>query len=204
MIANALRLPSSDQLTALDPLTMRLLLISTLATLVSVLLVTAASAPVPSGLDEEGLRALTSKDFKTNTATGMWFVEFFSPSCHRASDSVLRSARFKDLVKLTFRRDGLCTDCQAFMPTWKDLSEISAHLEDSSALYMARVDCTLQGDVCAQENIQAVPSMHLYEDGKLSTQYEGSRTFPVLKAWIFNRAEDFRRHKGSDSNAVSS
>lgn len=85
------------------------------------------------------------------------------------------------------------TDCKRFMPTWKDLTEISAHLEDSSQFYMGRVDCTLQGDVCDMEGIKGYPSMHLYEDGKLVSEYTGSRKFSVLKAWISGKAQDYRR-----------
>lgn len=79
------------------------------------------------------------------------------------------------------------------MPTWKDLTEISAHLEDSSQFYMGRVDCTLQGDVCDTEGITGYPSMHLYQDGTLVAEYKGSRKFSVLKAWIFGKAEGYRR-----------
>lgn len=90
------------------------------------------------------------------------------------------------------------------MPTWKDLSEISTHLEDSSNFYMARVDCTVQGDVCDQENVLGYPTMHLYEDGGLVQDYTGSRKYSVLKPWIFSHAEDYRRRKASKDKALSS
>lgn len=89
------------------------------------------------------------------------------------------------------------------MPTWKDLAEIGAHLEDSSAFYMARVDCTAQGDVCDSQSVLGYPTMFLYQDGHKVAEYSGSRKFSVLKAWIFGRAEDYRRRKATNADAGS-
>lgn len=47
-----------------------------------------ARAPTAKS-DDDGLRALTKADFKQNTQSGMWFVEFFSPWCPRTCCTLL-------------------------------------------------------------------------------------------------------------------
>lgn len=64
---------------------------------------------------KEGLNSLT---FDPSIKSGMWFVEFFSPYCGH---------------------------CRHFAPTYADLAEIQAPLEESSQFYIRRVNCVEQG-----------------------------------------------------------
>ena len=129
-----------------------------------------------SDLDNPNLRQLNSENFDQLTKEKAWLVEFFSPQCPH---------------------------CQAFAPTWKDLSVISEHLEDSSHFFMARVDCIAQGDLCEAQGIQGYPQMNLYKDGKKAETYHGSRGFKTLRAYINQQAEAYRLEKATPPAAAA-
>ncbi|KAF5387700.1 hypothetical protein D9615_000009 [Tricholomella constricta] len=117
---------------------------------------------------------LTPDNFKTLTADGFWFIEYFSP---------------------------YCSHCREFEPTWKKLVEETEHTTPSVKL--AQVDCAVHGgtsspvstialvaaylspiDLCAEKGVKAYPTMRMYRNGQDLEKYTGHRTLPDLHAFI--------------------
>lgn len=136
----------------------------TLLVLAAVAFSTARAAPMDPY--DPSLLSLTSSNFTSATSQGMWLVEFFSPYCKH---------------------------CKQFAPTWKDLVAADSHLQDSSDFHFARVDCIAQGDLCAQHNINAYPSIELFRNATWIESYDFDRDFDSLDSYVQARALDNRK-----------
>ncbi|KAK7044444.1 protein disulfide isomerase [Favolaschia claudopus] len=95
-------------------------------------------------------RLLTNDNFAVTTATGLWFIEFFSPYCGH---------------------------CRVFAPTWRRLVEDG---DVSPDVNLARVDCSLHGDLCNANNVIGYPQMNFYRDGAFVEKFEGKRDYSLL------------------------
>jgi thiol-disulfide isomerase/thioredoxin len=118
---------------------------------------------------------LTPDHFKPTIATGVWFVEYFSPYCGH---------------------------CRAFAPTWEKLV---AHSQISDDVQLARVDCSINGgerasnptirqliaptDLCDANGVRGYPQLNLYRDGELVESYKGRRDLELLTAYLAKNAQ---------------
>ncbi|KAG6865383.1 hypothetical protein C0991_003086 [Blastosporella zonata] len=105
---------------------------------------------------------LTPDTFADLTASGLWFIEFFSPYCRH---------------------------CNAFAPTWEKLVDECA--VDTPQVNLAQVDCSLYGDLCNENGITAYPTMKMLNKGKEVDRYTGSRDLLDLHNFINRNAEAF-------------
>ncbi|KAF9900217.1 hypothetical protein EC991_007768 [Linnemannia zychae] len=67
-----------------------------------------------------------------------------------------------------------CGHCQALAPVWDELAE---HLKDK--VNVAKVDCTVNQEICYREKIRGYPTIKLHQFGETS-EYEGFRSGPAF------------------------
>ncbi|KAH9843500.1 thioredoxin-domain-containing protein [Rhodofomes roseus] len=138
-LANLLRLPSSLLLASL----------------------TLAIAALPVSSDEVELLVLTPDDFDKTVASGVWFVEHFSPYCGH---------------------------CRNFMPTWKNIVQEIANMSDPG-IHLAQVNCAVHGDLCKANGVDGYPQMNLYRDGKFVETYREARSHELVTSYLSKHAE---------------
>ncbi|KAF8897127.1 thioredoxin-like protein [Infundibulicybe gibba] len=107
--------------------------------------------------------SLTPESFSEVTATGVWFIEHFSPNCGH---------------------------CRAFAPTWEKLvRENDMRRENGGGeIGLAQVDCTVYGDLCNANGVGGYPEMILFRDGKKVESYRGRRDLDLLTSYIESHA----------------
>lgn len=111
--------------------------------------------------------SLTAETFdKINEGT--WFVEFYSPRCGH---------------------------CQRLAPTYKKVAEDLGLLRDSHGLFLANVDCSVNGELCDAQMIDGYPTLLLYHAGRKMEEYLGSRDYDSLKEFLQTNADKYRLFK---------
>lgn len=120
---------------------------------------------------------LTPDNFKDTTATGLWFIEHYSPYC------------------------GHCRD---FAPTWDKLVETTD--KNAPSVHLAQVNCAIYGggcfymhwgfifdlihpDFCTESGIKGYPTLTMYKDGHAVEKYNGNRKLDNLEAFIGRHVE---------------
>ncbi|KAI8584780.1 hypothetical protein K450DRAFT_217988 [Umbelopsis ramanniana AG] len=106
---------------------------------------------------------LTPESFATLASTGTWFVEHFAPWCGH---------------------------CQRFAPVWTQLGDDYANLKDSKNFHIAKIDCTVYGDLCNDHHVKGYPTVQLYVNGEFIEDYAGSRDLDTVAAYIVKVAEE--------------
>jgi thioredoxin domain-containing protein 5 len=127
--------------------------------LASVCLEAVTSAAIP----ETKKLQLTPDDFTSTTASGNWYIEFFSPYCGH---------------------------CRKFAPTWEKLIE---HVESSSDLTMklAQVDCSKYGDLCTENHVTGYPQMNFYNEGQYIDTFKKGRELNILTKFLEEKEEKY-------------
>ncbi|KAI8393325.1 thioredoxin-like protein [Radiomyces spectabilis] len=101
---------------------------------------------------------LNMDTFKSLATKGTWFIEHYSP---------------------------YCPHCIQFAPMWKKLAAEYESLETTHDFHFAQVDCSVQGDLCHQNNVQFFPHLQLYVDGQfVETFPSAQRNWEGLTAFI--------------------
>jgi len=94
---------------------------------------------------EGDLFVLTSETFDAQTADGVWFVKFYAPWCGH---------------------------CKKMAPTW---SQYATTVKERQLPYkVAKVDCTVQKDICQKYAIRGYPTLKLLKGGD-AFDYNGGR-----------------------------
>jgi thioredoxin domain-containing protein 5 len=94
---------------------------------------------------EGDLVVLTSDNFDAKTSEGVWFVKFYAPWCGH---------------------------CKRLAPAW---SQYATTVKERELPYnVAKVDCTIQKDICQKFGIRGYPTLKLLK-GQDSFDYNGSR-----------------------------
>ncbi|KAI9290092.1 thioredoxin-like protein [Umbelopsis sp. AD052] len=106
---------------------------------------------------------LTPESFAALASTGTWFVEHFAPWCGH---------------------------CQRFAPVWTQLGDDYANLKESKNFHIAKIDCTVYGDLCNEHNVRGYPTVQLYVNGEFIEDYAGARDLDVVAAYIVKVADE--------------
>ncbi|KAL1921793.1 uncharacterized protein VTP21DRAFT_10435 [Calcarisporiella thermophila] len=104
--------------------------------------------------------SLRDEDFDKSIAKGVWFIKFFAP---------------------------WCPHCRALAPKWSELHNVLAPLEEDKELYIAEVDCTLNGDLCTKNAIKYYPTLYLFQDGVKIEEYNDDLEVASLKNYVLNK-----------------
>jgi thioredoxin domain-containing protein 5 len=106
-------------------------------------------------LETEGdLVILTNENFEEQTKDGVWFVKFYAPWCGH---------------------------CKNMAPTW---TKYATTVKDRQLPYkVAKVDCTVQRDVCQKHAIRGYPTLKLLKGGD-AYDYNGGREEPAFLKFV--------------------
>ncbi|XP_062510842.1 thioredoxin domain-containing protein 5-like [Corticium candelabrum] len=102
----------------------------------------------------DGLAKLTAETFKASVSRRYYFIKFYAPWCGH---------------------------CQRLAPTW---NKLAAHFQDDGVVNIGKVDCTIDKDLCAENNVGGYPTLFLYQDGKVIQRYTGGRSLEELITFV--------------------
>jgi thioredoxin-like negative regulator of GroEL len=69
--------------------------------------------------------------------------------------------------------------CKRLAPTWEDLSK------KYSKATIAKVDCTVETQLCQQQGIRGYPTLVLFKKGsKNQEKYQGARDLSAFTSWL--------------------
>ncbi|KAJ3713890.1 thioredoxin-like protein [Lentinula raphanica] len=105
---------------------------------------------------------LTPENFKSSIASGVWFIEHFSPYCGH---------------------------CRAFAPTWEQLVENNKEGNaQATGVKLAQVNCAVHGDLCNANNVKGYPQLNLYNNGEFVETFKGGRDLDRLTEFVKRHA----------------
>ncbi|KAG7096483.1 hypothetical protein E1B28_003913 [Marasmius oreades] len=99
---------------------------------------------------------LTTENFKSTVANGVWLIEHFSPYCGH---------------------------CKKFAPTW-DMLVKDNEAQSDPGIRLAQVNCIAQGDLCNANGVAGYPELNIYVDGKKMDRFSGNREKHILMAYM--------------------
>lgn len=98
---------------------------------------------------------MTEANFEDEVASARLFIEFYAPWCGH---------------------------CRNLAPVWEQLAEKYASSEE---VKIAKVDCTVNADLCKRYEIRGYPTLLFVRDsGDASRKYKGSRTLEDLSKFV--------------------
>ena len=84
-----------------------------------------------------------------------------------------------------------CGHCKRLAPTWDQLAEEVAKDESMKNVHIAKVDCTVDRDVCSAQNVRGYPTLLFFKAGqKEPIKYSGAREASAVSEFI-------RQNRGS-------
>jgi thioredoxin domain-containing protein 5 len=139
---------------------------------ISLIILALVSSASPVVLRDDELPQLTPDIFQNSITSGLFFVEFYSPTCHH---------------------------CIHFAPTWKSL--VDEAKTSMPSVRVAQVNCALYGgmwqqyptildsnmpplDLCNTSGITGYPTIIMYHNNGQSTTYSGDRTLQDLVKFV--------------------
>lgn len=76
-----------------------------------------------------------------------------------------------------------CGHCQKFSPIWEQLAEMLN--EDDNNIKIAKVDCTVDNEVCNEQDVTGYPTLKFYKLGDTQgVKFRGTRDLPSLTTFI--------------------
>ncbi|KAL7024107.1 hypothetical protein ACKWTF_012904 [Chironomus riparius] len=100
-------------------------------------------------------------------------------------------ASIKDGVNFVLFFTKWCHYCRMFYPLWERL--ISSFVGKPIKFY--RVDCIAEKEFCTSQNAIGFPTVHLYVDGALMEEYQGSESINELKVFAEHHLKSYADKK---------
>ncbi|XP_071097798.1 thioredoxin domain-containing protein 5-like [Haliotis cracherodii] len=84
-----------------------------------------------------------------------------------------------------------CGQCKKLAPTWDELAKIYNATSPERPVVIAKVDCTEETAVCADQGVTGYPTLKFYYQSAIHfSSYEGARDLDALKTFV---EEQFRQ-----------
>ncbi|CAG8674538.1 17326_t:CDS:2, partial [Cetraspora pellucida] len=126
--------------------------------------------------------SLEASTFNQTISKGNWFVDFFAPWCPHCQ--VLGNRISKSLTE----------------PIFSKLAAEHGDSFESKDFHLAKVDCTLNGDLCELHKVEGYPTLNLYKNGVKIDGYLRARDFNSLLDYTKTKSEEEYDSKPSDDN----
>lgn len=82
------------------------------------------------------------------------------------------------------------TLAQSTAPVWTQLGDDFANLKTTKNFHIAKIDCTVYGDLCNDHNVKGYPTVQLYVNGEFIEDYAGARDLDTVAAYIVKVADE--------------
>ncbi|XP_033726547.1 thioredoxin domain-containing protein 5-like [Pecten maximus] len=102
---------------------------------------------------------LDQESFPEVVADGVTFVKFYAPWCGH---------------------------CKRLAPVWDDLS---TKFIGSTFIRLGKVDCTVEKLLCKLHKVRGYPTLLLFRDGEMISEYSGARDVGSLEAFVLKNIE---------------
>lgn len=115
--------------------------------------------------DDEKVLQYSSETFEASVKTNNHFVMFYAPWCGH---------------------------CKRLHPIWEQLAEM-VNAEDDSQITIAQVDCTVDHQLCTDNDVTGYPTLKFFKLGSLEgVKFRGTRDLPSLTSFINEQLGTFR------------
>lgn len=105
-----------------------------------------------------GMMILTDDTFDVGVASGWTLVKFYAPWCGH---------------------------CKKMAP---DYAAVAAEFSDTPGVGIAKVDCTVESEICGDQGVTGYPTLLLFKDGDRVDAYDGPRTKDGMTRYLERNA----------------
>jgi len=119
---------------------------------------------------------LTKDNYHSETSQGSHFVMFYAPWCGH---------------------------CKRLHPIWNELAEKYNDEQERDFVTIGKVDCTVDTDLCSEQDISGYPTLKLFNNGDLSNgvRYRGKREIPAFDKFLADNVKSVAEEEEKE-NAV--